>query len=590
MVARAVSVVVLGDSAELWIMKTDPDVMHALVTRGRPRRPRLRRDQRRWAIGGAAVVVVAVLAVAAGTDGGNRASYRTASVERADVDATIASLGTIQPVNQATLSFPVGGTVSSVPATVGQHVTVGQTLARLETTSLDAQVASAQSAVATAQAKLAADQASQATPTVTAAVAPSALSTPATSGDDAHATGTGSPEPASAARDVLTEQQTQLINDQHRADQDLSQEKRDLTTETNSCQAFVSATNRSTTQVSANHTQRHGRLLPETATTATPPDPSQCQAAITVVLADQAAVDHDQQAMTADLPALSAAIAKLMTTAKVTHPEPSPHPPATSSTARSARTTAANQASTAVRPPATVPALRPASPQQLASDQAAIDAASAQLTEAQQAHDQAELRSPIDGTVGSVTISAGEAVPGGPGSPQIVVIGPGAHQVTTSISDSSIGSVRIGDTATVIPSGSSATLQGQVVSIGLLGASGSTGSVAVSYPVTIGLTNTDLPLFAGQSASVSIMLAHASDTLTVPSSAVHHGTSGSTVTVLHNGTAKTSTLPSVSLDPSVPRCLPGSTQVIRSSSPICRSRYPPPISRISVASRAAAPV
>lgn len=81
-------------------------------------------------------------------------------------------------------------------------------------------------------------------------------------------------------------------------------------------------------------------------------------------------------------------------------------------------------------------------------------------------------------------------------------------------------------------------MQGQVVSIGLLGASGSTGSVAVSYPVTIGLTNTDLPLFAGQSASVSIMLAHASDTLTVPSSAVHHGTSGSTVTVLHNGTAK----------------------------------------------------
>lgn len=220
-------------------------------------------------------MVVAVLAVAVGTNGGSQSSYRTASVERADVDATIASLGTIQPVNQATLSFPVGGTVSSVPATVGQHVTVGQTLARLDTTSLDAQVASAQSAVAAAQAKFAADQASQTIPTVTAAVAPSALSTPATSGDDAHATGTGSPDPASAARDVLTKQQTLLINDQHRADQDLTQEKRDLITETNSCQAFVGATNRSTTQVSANHTQRHGRLLPDGTTTATPPDPSQ---------------------------------------------------------------------------------------------------------------------------------------------------------------------------------------------------------------------------------------------------------------------------------------------------------------------------
>jgi multidrug efflux pump subunit AcrA (membrane-fusion protein) len=90
----------------------------------------------------------------------------------------------------------------------------------------------------------------------------------------------------------------------------------------------------------------------------------------------------------------------------------------------------------------------------------------------------------------------------------------------------------------VVPSGSSATLRGQVVSIGLLGASGSTGPGSVTYPVTIGLTDTDQPLFAGQSASVSIMLAHASNALTVPSSAVHHGNSGSMVAVLHNGTAK----------------------------------------------------
>jgi HlyD family secretion protein len=173
------------------------------------------------------------------------------------------------------------------------------------------------------------------------------------------------------------------------------------------------------------------------------------------------------------------------------------------------------------------------------SDQATIDAAQAQLTEAQQAHNQAELRSPIDGTVGMVTISAGETMPGNSASPQIVVVGAGAHQVTTSVSDTSVGSVRVGDAATVIPSGSSATLHGQVVTIGLLGDSASTGSPgSVSYPVTIGLTDTDQPLFAGQSASVSIMLAHASDTLTVPSSAVHHGNSGSTVTVLRNGTAK----------------------------------------------------
>ena len=522
---------------------TGPDAMHALVIKDRPRRPRPQRGHRRWAVAGAAITAAVVLAIAVKTSNSSGSSYRTATVERADVDATIDSLGTIQPVNQASLSFSVAGTVSSVPATVGQHVTVGQTLAQLDTATLDAQVASARSAVAAAQAKLAADQSSQAIPTVTAAVAPSAFSTQTTSGDNTHATGTGSSNPASAARDMLTKQQTRLINDQHQADQDLTQEKHDLTAETNSCQAFVSTTSGSAPQVAANHSQRHGRLLPDATTTVVPPDPSQCQTAIAAVLADQAAVNHDQQAVTGDLPALSAAITKFMTTAQATQPPPSPHPTATPSAARSARTTTAptsagNRTASALRPPSTASAPHPTSPEQLASDQAAIDAAQAQLTEAQQAHDQAELRSPIDGTVGLVTLSAGQAVPGNSTSPQIVIIGAGAHQVTTSVSDTSVESVRVGDTATVIPSGSSATLHGQVVSIGVLGTSRSTGSGSASYPVTIGLTATDQPLFTGQNASVSIMLAHASDTLTVPSSAVHHENSRSTIAVLQNGNAK----------------------------------------------------
>ena len=509
--------------------------MHATVTTDQPRRPHSRRRQRRWAVGGAAfVAAIAAVAGAIGTSGGSGLSYRTASVERADVDATIDSLGTIQSVNQATLSFPVSGTVRSVSATVGQHVTVGQTLAQLDMTSLDAQVASAQSALAAAEAKLAGDQSSQTNPTVSAAVAPAAFSTQTPSGDNTRAGGAAPSDPAATARDLLSQQQTQLINDQHRTDHDLTQEKQDLATETNRCQALVTAANGGATQIPANHSQRHDRPTPDGTTAAAPPDPSRCQAAITTVLGDQAAVDHDQQAMTADLPALSAAITKFMTTVQSTQPAMSPRPAPAPRDTRAARTTATPTGS-ANR---TAPALRPASPEQLAADQAAIDAAQAQLTEAQQAHNQAELRSPIDGTVGLVTINAGQTVPGSSASPQIVIIGAGAHQVTASVNETSIGSVRVGDAATILPSGSSATLHGQVVSIGLLGASGSTASPgSVSYPVTIGLTDTDQQLFEGQSASVSIMLAHASGTLTVPSSAVHHGNSSSTVAVLRNGTA-----------------------------------------------------
>jgi len=105
------------------------------------------------------------------------------------------------------------------------------------------------------------------------------------------------------------------------------------------------------------------------------------------------------------------------------------------------------------------------------------------------------------------------------------------------VSDINGGSVRVGDTATVVPSGSSAPLHGQVVSIGMLASSGSSPSTgSINYPVTIGLTSTDEQLFTGQSASVSIMLAHASGILTVPSSAVHHAGAGNIVSVLRNGT------------------------------------------------------
>jgi HlyD family secretion protein len=538
------------------------------------------------------VVVAAVSIVLAGilaTSGNGGPSYRTASVERADVDATLDSLGTIQPINQANLSFPIGGNMESVSATVGQHVTVGQNLAQLNTTSLDAQVAAAESTVAAAQARLTADESSQTSGAVTAAVAPTTFSTVITSGDDTHAAKTGSSDPTAAARELVTDQQAILIADQHRADQNLAQEKRDLTTEASLCQPFrtsadtvatpqnspsppgrrsMSSLTATTTAPRAPKSRPAAPAPQEAATTPATPDASPCRSMIATVLAEQVAVDHDQQTVATDLPTLSAALDKFMAATQAgdrsqppqsPQPQQSPEPPqspqspqspqpqqsprpqpgakaasAAVSAGQSAR--AASSAGSTTHSPS---APRPASAEQLASDQAAIDAAKAQLAEAQQAHDQAKLRSPIDGTVGSVTISAGQSVQGSSSAPQIVIIGPGAHQVTTSVSDISVGSVRVGDDATVVPSGSSTPLHGQVSSIGLLASSGSSPSAgSISYPVTIGLASTDEQLFTGQSASVSIMLAHASGTLTVPSSAVHHADASDIVSVLRNGTPR----------------------------------------------------
>jgi len=467
--------------------------------------------RRRWLVGG---VVVALLAALAGVLASSRSgapSYRTASVERADVDATLDSLGTIQPINQASLSFPVAGSVGSVSASVGQQVTVGQTLAALDTTALDAQLASARSAVAAAQARLASDQSSQTSGTTTAAVAPAAFTTETT----------GPSDPTSAARELVTTQQAHLIADQHRADQDLATEQRDLKTETALCQTFLGQP-----------------FLSEADGGAVRPSAGGCESALQMVLADQVAVEHDQQAVSTGLPALNGAIDKLLASA-LTSAQPQPlqtRRPTLSATigspAGGANRATGSPPSGAAR---TTAPRQPASAEQLASDQAAIDAAKAQLAEAQQARDQAQLRSPIDGTVGSMTISAGQSIQSNSGTPQIVIIGPGSHQVTTSVSDTNVASVQAGDAATVTPSGGSAPLRGQVVSIGLLASSGTSGSAG--YPVTIGLTGNDQQLAAGQSASVSIMLAHVSGALTVPSSSVRTAGANHTVTVLRNGAA-----------------------------------------------------
>src|SRR5262249_38331189 len=160
--------------------------------------------------------------------------------------------------------FPVSGSVRSVSAVLGQHVSVGQTLAQLDTTSLDAQLASAQSTIAAAQARLAADQSSQ---TVTAAVAPTAFSTEITA---------PSPKPTSGAQELLNQQQARLLADQHQADQDIAQEEKDLSTESTLCHAFVNSAATSAPLLSSRKSTSTAATSPQVKTLSAP-DPSKCE-------------------------------------------------------------------------------------------------------------------------------------------------------------------------------------------------------------------------------------------------------------------------------------------------------------------------
>jgi HlyD family secretion protein len=97
-----------------------------------------------------AVIVVGATAAMALTKSSPH-TYRTATVATGSVTKTLNGSGLLQPIAQATVSFPIAGTVKTVNVHVGSQVSVGQTLASLDTTSLQEQLLSKQAALASAQ-------------------------------------------------------------------------------------------------------------------------------------------------------------------------------------------------------------------------------------------------------------------------------------------------------------------------------------------------------------------------------------------------------------------------------------------------------
>ncbi len=106
---------------------------------------------RRRALVVALVVALVSVVLATQAFGSSGSDYRVATVARRDVDATLTGVGTIEPISQATVAFPVSGTVASVPVRVGDVVGVGTILASLDTDSLEQTVHQKQAALAQAE-------------------------------------------------------------------------------------------------------------------------------------------------------------------------------------------------------------------------------------------------------------------------------------------------------------------------------------------------------------------------------------------------------------------------------------------------------
>jgi multidrug efflux pump subunit AcrA (membrane-fusion protein) len=491
---------------------------------------------RRLAITG---LVVAVAAAGAGTAYAARSSsgpsYRLGSAVPAVVTADLAEVGTLAPVHQADVSFAVAGTVQTVAVQAGQHVSAGQTLGTLDTTSLRAALTAAQSTLANANLQVHHDLASE------DAAAGGSGASPAPSG-------TSGSSPASQLIASLRPLQQAVLSAQRQADGALARARTALARAGQACAAPPSPTPTpspspgSTPSPSPSPTSPApspspalttpspsppptGTAVPAPAGTGTAPAsgsaPVTCLEATQRVLAAETAAWQAQNTLSGRLTALAGALAKAIATVGTSSSGGGDGRGRGGGTSGGAGGTGASD--TGGSGGGTVSAA------QLAADQASADAAAAQVTVAQQDLAAATLVSPISGTV--VTVSATPGTAETAGGVAFEIAGLDSYQVVTQVPVTDLPQLEVGQPASVLPDGASAPLSGSVVSIGLI--PDSTGS-PTTYPVTIGLAGPSSGLHPDGYASVTITTARSSG-VSVPTSAVHKSGGRATVTVYAGG-------------------------------------------------------
>jgi multidrug efflux pump subunit AcrA (membrane-fusion protein) len=486
------------------------------------RRPLTTRPRRRLLIVGlvAVVVVGGVLGGRALADSSSQvASFRAATVKRATVSQTEQRSGIIEPVASGTVAFPISGVVTNVAVQPGQTVTAGQTLATLDTSGLQAQLTAQQATLAAAQLTL--NNALNGVPTsnggssnsgssngTSAARTSSGGSNSGQSGRSSSGSGGGGSSSAS-----LGPARQAVASGQQDVDSALTAATVFVNAATSTCGSSPSGSHPSSRAGGSSTSSSSTPSSSTTTSTTTPSSQSDC------VINLQAALQAQQQ--------VASAQSKL---AKAESTLDSMLSKETSTSGSGQQASTQGQVST--------PSLSGPTSAELVADQAAADAAQADVNAAQQDLAQGAIVSPIDGTIAGVNMKAGDHVGAASSTENVIVVGPGGYEVTTTVPVTDIGNVKLDDAASVVPDGFATAFDGKVVSIGVVPTTSSSTTV---YPVVIGLTGSPEGLRNGADASVTITLNQVKNVLAVPTSAVRTAGAGAfhIVMVLSGSTTRT---------------------------------------------------
>jgi HlyD family secretion protein len=482
--------------------------------------------------------------------------YRTSTVGNQSIDQDLARVGTIEPVSQAEVAFPVSGTVASVGVKVGDKVTVGQELAKLDIDDLEAALVQKQAALDDAELTLekALNGESVGSPSGSpASVEGVAYVTSAVdTGGSPASVAAVSLASANVTDDELAAAQQAVLAAQEQVDSDLGKSQQALDDAAAVC-ASVGQTASMSTSTSSSTTSSSSTSSTTQADDSDDSDVAACRDALDAVLAAQQTVSADQATVTKAASALDALLDEWADDLKDQAANGSGNGPSggtggTDSGSPDGSTgSGISGGATGSESPSgsgsgdlgsasggqggSATSSSPSSADLIAY-QKAVDAAEADVAVAEQAVSQARVVSPISGTVQEVSLAVGDSVSAGDTETRIVVVGDGGYEVSTTVTVDDLPDVEVGQEATITPDGSEDAVIGEVVSIGV---GGSTSGSSTTYPVVIGLSKASDDLHNGASADLVIVTDSAGDALAVPTSAVTTEDDRSTVTVLEDG-------------------------------------------------------
>lgn len=114
------------------------------------------RGPKRWIIGAILMVIAVSIAlfIWRGSDSSSGMRYKTQEVQRGDLTVIVTATGTLQATNEVDVSSELSGIIKTVEADYNSKVKVGQPLARLDTSKLEAQVTQSKAALESAKAKV----------------------------------------------------------------------------------------------------------------------------------------------------------------------------------------------------------------------------------------------------------------------------------------------------------------------------------------------------------------------------------------------------------------------------------------------------